>query len=169
MRSILQWALLWMVLCHLPIAAAGAQWPSEIVAEARVRAKLPEAQFQPGGPRGHLVRGRVAGLAPDTLYLAVTDSVGPLAIPRGLIERLDYSQGVPSRAASALVQGVRTAAAVALLVVLVNTAEDDSDLTTGQAALAGAGIGFSLGAVVGALRPEERWRKVRLDTSGAVP
>jgi hypothetical protein len=135
-----------------------------------VQAKLPEAQFQPVGRRGHLVRGRVAGLATDTLYLAVADSVGSLAIPRRLIERLDYSRGVPSRASSAFTHGVRTAAAVALLVVLFNGLEDDRDrMSTGTAALAGAGIGFTIGAVVGAFRPQERWREVHLEVTVKFP
>jgi hypothetical protein len=57
---------------------------------------------------------------------------------------------VPSRASSALTHGVRFGAAMALLLVLVNGFEDDSDrISTGTAALAGAGVGFTLGAVVG--------------------
>jgi hypothetical protein len=162
------WFLL--VLYHLPIAAASAQWPPEIVAGTRVQAQLPEAQFQPVGRLGHLLRGRVAGLAPDTLYLAVTDSVGPLAIPRRLIERLDYSRGVPSRASSALAQGVRTGAAMALLLVLWNELDEGADRTsTGTAALVGGGVGFTLGAVVGTFRPQERWRRVRLGVTVGVP
>jgi hypothetical protein len=104
------------------------------------------------------------------LYLAVTDSVGPLAIPRHLIERLDYSRGVPSRTSSALTHGVRTGAAMALLLVLLNGLEEGSDrISTGTAALAGAGVGFTLGAVVGAFRPQERWREVRLGITMEVP
>ena len=156
-------AWLLLLLCHLPILAAGAQWPPEIVRGTRVQAQLPEAQFQPVGRRGHLVRGRVAGMAPDTLYLAVTDSVGPLAVPRSLIERLDYSRGVPSRPSSALSQGLRTGVAMALLLVLLNEMEEGSDrVSTGTAALVGGGVGLSIGALVGALRPQERWRRVRL-------
>jgi hypothetical protein len=97
----------------------------------------------------------------------VTDSVGPLAIPRSLIERLEYSRGVPSRPTSALIQGLRTGVAYALLVGLVNELYDDSDLSFGEAALLGGGIGVAVGAVVGAIRPEERWRRVRLGV--AVP
>jgi hypothetical protein len=41
------------------------------------------------GRRGHLIRGQIMALTPDTLYLAVTDSLGPLAVPRRLIEHLD--------------------------------------------------------------------------------
>jgi hypothetical protein len=41
-----------LLLYHLPIPAASAQWPPEIVTGTRVQAKLPEAQFQPVGRRG---------------------------------------------------------------------------------------------------------------------
>ena len=159
-----------LLLSQLPTAGASAQWPREIVTGTRVQAQLPEAQFQPVGRRGHLLRGRVAGLAADTVYLAVTDSVGRLAIPRHLIERLEYSRGVPSRAASALTQGVRTGAAMALLLVVWNALEEEPDRTsTGTAALVGGGVGIVLGGVVGALRPQERWQRVRLGVSVGVP
>jgi hypothetical protein len=155
---------------YLSPAQAGAQWPQEIVPGARVQARLPEAQFQPAARRGHLLRGRVAGLAPDTLYLAVADSVGPLAIPRALIERLEYSRGVPSRASSALVRGLKAGAAMALALALWNELDEGSDRTsTGTAALVGGSVGFATGALVGALRPQERWRRVRLGVSVPVP
>jgi len=138
----------------------------EIAPGTRVRARLPEAQYQADGRRGHLLRGRVTALTADTLYLAVTDSVGPLAVPRRLIERLDYSRGVPSRASSAVTRGLLLGAGSALLLVLLNESEDASErASTGTAALVGAGLGFTTGAVYGALYPRERWKAVRLGVS----
>jgi hypothetical protein len=158
-----------LFLSYSPVARARAQWPQEIVPGARVQARLPEVQFQPAARRGHLLRGRVAGLALDTLYLAVTDSVGPLAIPRYLIERLEHSRRVPSRTSSALVRGLQAGAAMALVLVLWNELDEESDRTsTGTAALLGGSVGFATGAVLGALRPQERWRRVRLSISGSV-
>jgi hypothetical protein len=56
------------------------------------------------------------------------------------------------------------------LLVLLNEVDEGSDrMSTGTAALAGAGVGFTLGAVVGAFRPQERWREVRLGVTVAVP
>jgi hypothetical protein len=159
-----------ILLSHLPLAVLSAQWPPEIVPGARVQARLPEAQFQAAGQRGQQLRGRVARLAADTLYLAVTDSVGPLAIPRNLISKLEYSRGVPSRTSSALGRGVRAGIGTALLLVLLNELDEGSNRTsTGTAALIGGGMGFGLGAVVGALRPEERWRRVHLGLSMPAP
>lgn len=140
-----------------------AQWPASITPGTRVRVRLPEVQYQAENRRGHLLRGRVTALAPDTLYLAVTDSLGPLAVPRTLVERLDISRGVPSRGASALRRGLLAGAGTALLTVLLNEMDDASDRTsTGTAALVGAGIGLSFGGLMGALYPRERWASVRV-------
>jgi len=150
-----------------PLAA---QWPDPISPGTRVQARIPEAQYQMGGRRGHLLRGRITALAPDTLYLAVTDSLGPLAVPRALIEHLDYSRGVPSRASSALTRGLVGGAGAALLFVLSNEMRDASDRTsTGTAALVGGALGLSLGAVFGALYPRERWKSVRVGVTVMAP
>lgn len=134
-----------------------------------MQVRLPEAQFQASAPRGQLLRGQVVRLTHDSLYLAVTDSVGPLPIPRSLIGRLEYSRGIPSRTTSALERGLRTGAAGVLFVVLLNQLYDDSEISAGEAALLGGGAGFAIGAVVGALRPEERWRRVRLGVAVPAP
>jgi hypothetical protein len=153
-----------------PIGAPAAQWPAEIAPGVRVRARLPEAQHQAEGRRGHLLRGRVTALSPDTLYLAVTDSIGPLAIPRHLIERLDYSRGVPSRTVSGLTRGLLLGAAFAAYMVLLNEGDDGPGrASAGTAALVGGGFGFATGALYGALYPRERWKSVRLGVSLSVP
>jgi hypothetical protein len=140
-----------------------AQWPAEIVPGARVQARLPEMQYQKGNQRGHLLRGRVSGLSADTLYLAITDSVGPLAVPRHLIQRLDYSRGVPSRLSRALTRGLVGGAVLAATLALLNEVQEDPSTSTGDVALIGAAIGFGTGAILGAIFPTERWKSVKLD------
>jgi hypothetical protein len=156
----------WMLLAALGTFAARqgleAQWPAEIVPGARVQARLPEIQYQKGNQRGHLLRGRVSRLSSDTLYLAVTDSVGPLAIPHHLIQRLDYSRGVPSRVSSALTRGLVGGAVFAATLALLNEIQEDPSTSTGDVALIGAAIGFGTGAIVGAIFPIERWKSVKL-------
>jgi hypothetical protein len=145
-----------------------AQWPAELAPGARVRARLPEAQYQVDGSRGHLVRGRIMALAPDTLYLAVTDSLGPLAIPRSLIQRIDISRGLPSRGLSALQRGVLsgvTSALAALIAFGINDEPDGIDAQT--AALVWGGVGAVGGSVFGALYPRERWKRVQLGQAWA--
>jgi hypothetical protein len=146
----------------------GAQWPAGIAAGARVQARLPEVQYQVDGRRGQLVRGRVTALTPDSLYLAITDSVGQVAVPRHLIERLAYSRGVPSRVSSAARRGLFTGAGTALLFVLLNEMDEEPGrASTGSAALFGAGVGLTTGAVLGAIYPRERWKGVRLESDSS--
>ena len=106
-----------------------------------------------------LYGGRVARLGTDTLYLAVTDSLGPLAIHRSLIERVDISRGVPSRGSSALGRGLFSAAGWALIGLVYGSIDDDVE--AGDAALVGGTIGFGIGAIVGAIWPQERWKRVK--------
>src|SRR5215208_5950189 len=144
------------------------QWPSSVSSGARVQVRLPEVQYQLSGRRGHLVRGRVTSLTTDTLYLAVTDSLGPLAVPRQMIERLELSRGVPSGLASALRRGLISGAAGAIFLMVWNELDDDNDrVSTGTAALIGGGAGFVAGSVAGALYPRERWKRVRLEDGSA--
>ncbi|MGH7579277.1 MAG: hypothetical protein ACREM9_03840 [Gemmatimonadales bacterium] len=142
-------------------SGVAAQWPVEVAPGARIRVRLPEVQYQWDGPRGHLVRGRVTGLSPDTLYLAVADSVGSLAIPRPLIQRADISRGAPSRGLSALQRGVITGAGGAMWGLLTTGLYDEPD--QGEAALIGGGIGLAMGAVFGAIFPHERWKRVKVE------
>lgn len=171
--GLVNFSIRWLVSTLAALQAAttlSAQWPASITPGTRVRVRLPEVQYQADSRRGHLLRGRVTALAPDTLYLAVTDSLGPLAVPRALIEHLDISRGVPSRATSALRRGLLAGAGTALLVVLFNEMREGSDRTSaGTAALVGAGFGVSFGALTGALYPRERWASVRVGVTVSAP
>lgn len=141
-------------------SAAESQWPSEVSPGARVRVRLPEREHQAGDRRGLLLRGRVTTLNADTLYLAITDSIGPVAIPRGLIDEMGVSRGVPSRGHSALRRGLISGALWSLLFAGMALPDDETDV--GTAALVGAGIGVTLGGIIGALRPQERWKSLRM-------
>jgi hypothetical protein len=93
--------------------------------------------------------------------------VGPLAIPRTLLQRLEISKGVPSRGLSALKRGVFGGASAALTALILFGLDDEPDGTdSGDAALAAGGVGLVLGSVFGALYPRERWKRVRLGEGG---
>jgi len=106
------------------------------------------------GPRGQFIRGTVAQLAPDTLYLRLGDSVGTVAIPRTLVRCLDLSRGVPSRMSSAARTGVVWGVVYAIVAASVSDTE--------RAVISGS-IGLTLGGVVGAIYPVERWKHLRLE------
>lgn len=163
------WPAILLALTLGMASSVAAQWPGEVAPGARVQVRLPEVQYQAGGSRGHLIRGLVTGLTPDTIYLAVTDSVGRLAIPRALIQRMDLSRGVPSRGQSAAQRGLLMGAIGALWFLFVAELDDEPDgLDEGDAMLIGAGTGAVMGSVLGALYPRERWKRVRLGgASGA--
>ncbi len=140
-----------------PVAA---QWQAQVSPGTRVQLRLPEAQYQ-AGPKGQFIRGRVTHLAGDTLYLAVTDSLGPLAIPRTFIQKLEISRGVPSRGISALQRGLMGAVLGAATFYVVTKLDSDGQDDSGDAALIGGAIGLGLGGLTGALWPRERWKRVR--------
>jgi hypothetical protein len=153
-----------IILVVSSLSNLAAQWPPGIVPGARIQARLPEVQYQVDGRRGQLVRGRVTALTPDSLYLAIADSLGPVAVPRHLIERLAYSRGVPSRVSSAVRRGLFAGVGTALLFMLVNEMDEEPGrASAGSAALVGAGVGLTTGAVFGAIYPRERWKGVRLE------
>lgn len=152
-----------LAVCLLPLGTpVYGQWSPDLRVGARVRLQLPEAEFQYMGSRGQLVRGTVAHLFPDTLYLRLGDSVGTVAIPRALIRRLDVSRGIPSRIGSAARTGLFWGLALGLVTALYPQREPATRSHTEEAAI-GAGVGFSLGAMFGAIYPLERWKRLRLE------
>jgi len=153
-----------LILILAPLRPLVAQWPAPVDSGARVQVWLPEKQYQIAAMRGLAIRGRVAGLTPDTLYVAVADSIGPVPIPRQLIKRLEYSRGVPSRFESGVRRGVVAGIGTALLLMGLNQLlPEDDEQDTGDVALVGAGIGLFTGGLSGALYPRERWKRVKLD------
>jgi hypothetical protein len=105
------------------------------------------------------LQGTVRAIAPDTLYIDLSNTVGRLAIPRLMIHGVEMSLGRPSRARSAVEAGAAGAAILALLVpAFVVDPGSRWFGSSGRATAAGAGIGFSAGVLFGLLRPYERWR-----------
>lgn len=105
-------------------------------------------------PRSHRVIGTLARATPDTLWLHV---VGPdtVRVPRSTVRGMEVSRGA-SGASSALEQFV----AVALIFgIPLYAAADDRDER--QRAIAIVGSTAVVAAIVGALRPYEKWRRVR--------
>jgi hypothetical protein len=159
------WLLIVLVMLALAGQPAPAQFPEEIGVRARVRVVRPDSLRQPSGPpREQWLRGEVAALAADTLYLRLQGTAAPLPIRRAEIRRIDRSLGVPGRVESAF-RGAVAWAVVGGLTYAALRRIDDRDRTwrrfgddLGEGATIGAGVGFILGAVF----PSERWRRVRL-------
>jgi hypothetical protein len=145
-----------------PLAA---QFPTDVAVGSRVRVVLPDSFRQASGPpRQQWLRGNIAALAGDTLYLRLHGTAAPVPITRAAIRRIDRSLGVPSRPESAL----RGAVSWALLGAALGFAtgwpdlDDRDERSNADAAALGAAWGAGIGFVVGAIFPSERWRRVRL-------
>jgi hypothetical protein len=105
------------------------------------------------------LQGTVRAIAPDTLYVDLSNTVGRLAIPRVMIQGVEMSLGRPSRARSALEVGTAGAVILALLVPSYVVDPDSRWFGSSRRATAvGAVVGFSAGALFGLIRPYERWR-----------
>jgi hypothetical protein len=144
----------------------GAQLPPEIVSGARVRVVLPDSLRQASAPtRDQWIRGRVARLTADTLFLGLGGVEAPIAIRHAAIKRIDRSLGVPSRGESALRGAVGWALFGALFGLATGWPEFDegvNERNAGDRAALGAAWGAGVGFVLGALFPSERWRRVRM-------
>ena len=141
---------------------AEAQFPAEVRPGTRVRVWIPETPRQEEGPnRRQLLRGTVESVD-ATLRLRVPGTTGSLAVPRAAVRRLDVSRGV-SRGASMFERAVGGAIGGAVTVASLNDPQR-SDWphyrTDWRAAGVGAAWGAGFGAVIGAIWPYERWRRV---------
>ena len=153
-----------MLLLLVLAPPAVAQFPAEVVTGARVRIVVPDSVRQePLMPRRQQLLAVVAGIGDDTLYVAVPYSTGTFAVPRANVRQLSISRGVPSRGESALRRGLELAVTGALTFWVTHQFDDEGSFDSGgQAAAIGAGVGFGAGALLGAVLPSERWRRLRL-------
>ncbi len=158
------------IFCVLAFALASrslaAQFPPAVAVGTRLRVVLPDSLRQAWGPpREQWVRGRVAALTTDTLYLELQGVAAPVPIQRASIKRIDRSLGVPSRPESAVRGAVGAALWGAVLGLATGWPDwDDGRLErdAGDRAALGAATGAAIGFVLGAIFPSERWRRVRL-------
>lgn len=146
---------------------AAAQFPTGIAVGSRVRVVVADSVRQQWAslPSTQWLRGDVAGLSRDTLYLRMPNTEAPVPIRQGVIRRLDRSLGVPSRPESAVRGAIGGAFWGAIFLGLVQAVDDGSTVAdqgfwedVGEGAAFGAGIGFVLGTIF----PTERWRRIRL-------
>ena len=107
---------------------------------------LPSPDTRPG--RLRQVIGTVLGIAPDTIYLQPAPNDPPVAIPRILIYKVEASLGsdrVGSAGDAALIGGGMGA-------LLIGFVREKLKMPIFAA-------GYALGALVGAVRPYERWKE----------
>ncbi len=116
---------------------------------------FPQSPFAAVAQRLH---GTVRAIAPETLYVGLSNAVGTVAIARVAIQRVEMSLGRPSRRVSAMEAGTNGAVLFALFMPAFVVQPERRFGSSLRAAAVGAGIGFGVGTLIGALRPYERWR-----------
>ena len=119
----------------------------------------------PAGPRRSLRRGaqplvgRYAGHAGDTLLVVVSDETPPLRVPGGSV-RAVFRDGSPARLRSAVRNAVTGAAFAAVTTPGLVVGRRRDGERVGSAVLTNAAVAAVIGAIDGAVRPDERWRPV---------
>jgi hypothetical protein len=135
---------------------AAAQTSEEPSVGSRVRIGIPDSmRFSPFVRPGFWVTGTVARATQDSLELRL-GGASQLLVARRNISGLEVSEGI-SRVRSAGSHGVFGAALFAAATYLVDNSERD---LRGRSVAIAAGSGFACGAVLGALRPFEHWKRL---------
>jgi hypothetical protein len=148
-------AVVLAALCAAPPAAAQAG-AAPAPEGARVRLTLADSvRPAPLAPRAAALVGTLARATADTLYVVPAGAATAAAVPRRAVRVLSVSRGV-SRPRSALEQAVVGGVTWALLAYAAGGT--DGAPARRVAAYGAAGVG--VGAVLGAVRPYERWRRV---------
>ena len=151
-----RWHLIIAIAALVAAGRAQGQGIADLPAGARIRITLPDSARQtPLTLRIQTVVGTFARTTSDTLWLQVG---GPdtVRVPRAALRRVEVSRGV-SRARSALEFGFGTGLAIGL----ASHAGAYGDDHRGDDAIVIGAVTAVVGAVIGALRPYERWRRVR--------
>ena len=137
-------------------AQAHAQRLADVAPATRLRLLLPDSLRQvPLSPRKQFVTGQFVRATADSVYLQMSGSA-----PFGVAVA-----GVPmwvSRGASPGYSAFRAGAALGLFAAAVTytNGREGRYHQTSDAMVAGA-IGLGVGAIIGALSPWERWRRLR--------
>ena len=134
---------------------AEAQRTESLTAGTRLRVSVADSLRQDSfGPRARTLIGTLARVSPDTLWLHVG---GPdtVRLARATLRHVATSGGA-SRVASAFELGVFTGLVYG---IVAHSVAHEGERWRRAREFGGAAAG--LGAVVGALRPFERWRTAR--------
>lgn len=136
---------------------------AQIVVEQgmRVRISIREQPNRSESPlsRRQVLRGDVAQLRNDTLFLRPAQNTGELPITFSAITSVHRSKGTPSRWANGLAKGAGAAIVGAVyLGITYSQTRDYGVINRGEAIALGAGAGFVTGMTFGVLFPVERWQ-----------
>ena len=147
------------VMALATVAGAQSLQPGD---RARIVLRETQRQDETQTQRQLILRGDVASVSGDTVFLRFAGTVGAVGVPLGSAISVHRSLGVRSRPASAVRNGLLLATVGALYLGLTfSETHDYGVVNRGEALALGAGLGAVTGAVIGALLPTERWQRIR--------
>ena len=133
--------------------SASAQSANAVSVGARVRVVLPDSlRATPFAPRERALIGTVVRLTDDTLVLQMT-AADTVRLHRAVIRQIAVSQGA-ARGRSAMEQALSAGIAFGSAAYL---STDRRRTGRSEGALGAALAGVGVGALLGTLRPYERW------------
>ena len=146
----------------------GCASPHALIAQSRTLAETPPGERVrlvvrdslrqgPVLPARQSIMGLFVRATADSVWIR-PDGASGLAVAHHAITRASVSRGT-SRVRSALTHGLAWGLGFAASVALDQLDEDHEH--KGRDALIGAGVGLGAGALLGAVRPYEHWRRVR--------
>ena len=147
----LQRSLLTLFLLTASFSSADAQVLPDSLASRRIRVFLdPIDREVEGYGYAPAVRGTLMNVTADSIRMVIHDATSPMTVAASGIRRIDVSRGV-SRSRTALGVGLLWGLTWGSMSSLSDR-EDDMWLW--------AAGGFALGAVFGAIFPQEHWKRV---------
>ena len=151
----LMWLAALAVCLGVP-AQVHAQELADVAPATRLRLRLPDSlRQQPLAPRNHFITGQFVRETADSVYLQMSGTA-PFGVARAGVP-MWVSRGA-SRGHSAVLAGV---ALGMLSAVVIYTDGEQGRYHQTSDALVGGAIGLGVGAIVGAISPWERWRRLR--------
>jgi hypothetical protein len=165
MRSatLLTGALVALACLGAPRAAAAQQLPAEVL-DQRVRLELlPLARTVEGHADPQVIRGTVLEVTDDSVRVQIHEGAAPFMIAGSAIAHLDVSRGIRTSVESGLEGAGKGALLGGLEWGFFNGFRNDPFFSQSfaQAVISGAVFGAIVGGVLGALRPQERWERLR--------
>lgn len=160
--------LLLVMLCFATGAPLSAQHQPSISPGTRLLVVLERQPLQEEGwADAQTLRGTLISPLTDSLTLQIHPGASPIRVAASSLARVYVSRGIPSRTESALRHGAWGALLGATEVSLLESiAKDPLFSSPSRAMIAGAAVGAAGGALWGALRPQERWKRLRMSRGG---
>jgi hypothetical protein len=133
------------------------QWVADSLVGHRVRIHLArQVRSVEGAVARQQLRGTLTRVSPDSIVVSIHPSAASVHVATAGVHQVDVSRGI-SRSRNAVIQGLHGAA---IWAVLGSTHPEGIGGGPTENILAWARGGFIVGAVIGTMLPQERWKRI---------